>query len=532
MNQFLHDMKKETNFTTTENGAGAYKSTLNACLDMFGSMGAMRHSDDAEIQSMFEKAFREDPDFAVKMAFYFRDIRGGQGTRRQFRLMMQWLAVHDEAYVINNLENFMEYGRGDDYLCLLDTPIACRVMDVMMSTLKTDYVHMKEGKPISLLAKWMPSENASSEQTKKYARQFCRYVKWTPKNYRKLLSMLRAYLKVVEVKMSAREWNSIDYETVPAKAAMIYSDAFERHDNYGYDQYLTKLAMGEADVKAASLYPVDIVHKALTAGNSTRKDRILLDAMWNKLPNYLEGKEETGICVVDVSGSMYGQPIEVAISLGMYCADKCRGPFANHFITFSSSPELVEVTGKDIFDKVQNIERANWDGSTNLEAVFALMLRTAIQNKTPKADMPQKLYIISDMQFNEARGVGRYYYSRGHYGRMDATEPFMQSMKRKYAAAGYDMPAIVYWNVRASQCGMFQSTFEGENCCMVSGYSASLFKSVIEGTTYEVEEVIVYDADMEQTKSVRTLKANIDPMTVMQTAVNNERYDAVWTRNK
>lgn len=529
MSQFLNDMKKTTNGTITENGAGAYKSTLNACLDMFGSMGAMRHSDDAEIQSMFKKAFREDPDFAVKMAFYFRDIRGGQGTRRQFRLMMQWLATHDADYVINNLHNFMEYGRGDDYLCLLDTPIANRVIKEMMAILKEDYINMKAGKSISLLAKWMPSENASSEQTKKYARQICRVTGWSPKYYRNLLSMLRKYLKVVEVQMSAREWNSIDYETVPAKAAMIYSDAFERHDNYGYGQYLTKLAMGEADVKAASLYPVDIVHKAMNTDCNKRKDRILLDAMWNKLPNYLEGKEETGICVVDVSGSMYGQPIEVAISLGMYCADKCRGPFANHFITFSNSPELVEVTGKDIFDKVQNIERANWDGSTNLEAVFDLMLHTAIQNKTPKADMPQKLYIISDMQFNVARGESNYDYVFDRH----TNAPFMQTMKRKYAIAGYDMPAIVYWNVRASQCGMFQSTFEGENCCMVSGYSASLFKSVIEGTTYEVEEVEVATAsynDSVQLKSIQTLKANIDPMTVMRTAVNNERYDAIWTR--
>lgn len=530
MSNFLNDMKKTTNTTLTENGAGAYKSTLNACLDMFGSMGAMRHSDEADIQSMFEKAFREDPDFAVKMAFYFRDIRGGQGTRRQFRLIMQWLATHDADYVIHNLRNFMEYGRGDDYLCLLDTPIANRVINTMMAILKGDYINMKAGKSISLLAKWMPSENASSEQTKKYARQICRVTGWSPKYYRKLLSMLRKYLKVVEVQMSARDWTNIDYATVPGKAAMMYEEAFAEHDETRYNAYLADVESGKVAAKASALYPVDVVHQAMNIRGNQRRKRVMLNAMWRALPNYLENTEETGICVVDVSGSMMGEPMEVAISLGMYCADKCRGPFANHFITFSSCPALVEITGKDIYDKVNNIERANWDMSTNLEAVFDLMLETAVQNHTPQTDMPQKLYIISDMQFDDARGCSSQdsYYWYG--GRRQKIEPFMQSMKRKYAAAGYDMPAIVYWNVRASKCGMFQSTFEGENCCMVSGYSASLFKSVIEGTTYEVEEVTVYDADMEQTKSVQTLKANIDPMTVMQTAVNNERYDAVWTR--
>ena len=199
----------------------------------------------------------------------------------------------------------------------------------------------------------------------------------------------------------------------------------------------------------------------------------------------------------------------------MYCGDKCKGPFAGHFITFSNRPELVTIQGTDIVEKVRNIERANWDMNTNLEAVFDLLLNTAIRHRTPASEMPNKLYIISDMQFDEARGT---------YGwHTRSYRPFMEVMKDKYEAAGYEMPIIVYWNVRASTCGMFQQTFENQNCCMVSGYSSSLFKAVIEGTTYE-EEIMVD----EYGHTSSTLKATIDPMTMMLNTLGNERYDAVW----
>ena len=529
---FFNEMKKTNNWTSTENGAGAYKSTLNSCLDMFGSFGAMRKSSEPVITNVFQAAFAEDPDFAVKMLFYFRDIRGGQGTRRQFRIAIKWLATRAPEYVVNNLDNFLEYGRGDDFLCLLGTPVKADVANFLYKQLREDCRAMKEGKPCSLLAKWLPSVNCSSAQTKKYAGMLYRAWGWTPRQYRKVLSQVRGYLKVVEQKMSAKKWDEIKYDEVPSKAAMLYSEAFYRHDETRYTDYLYKVADGDAKVNAGALYPYDIVHKIMgNYGSISTKDKILYTALWKSLPNYCADNLETGICVVDTSGSMSGSPIEVAISLGMYCADKCRGPFANRFITFSNSPELVEVTGNNIVEKVRNVASANWGNSTNLEAVFDLMLRTAIQNKTPKTDMPQKLYIISDMQFNEARGIGRYYYDFGRFSRMNTTETFMQAMKRKYAAAGYDMPSIVYWNVRASQCGMFQQTFDGENCCMVSGYSPSLFKAIIEGTTYE-EETMTAVADDGIVMQEQTLKAVVDPMTVMKTAVNAERYDRVWVKNR
>lgn len=518
MNDFINGLKKETNFTETENGAIAYSSTLNACLDAFGSLAAMKDCDEDTIIRTFSKALAEDKALAMKLLFYVRDIRGGQGMRRVFRVILKYLAEHNPELVINNFDNILYFGRGDDYLCLLDTSCKEKISFEILRQIVKDKVAKEHGEPVSLLAKWLPSVNASSSETKRFAKILIKEWGWSEKPYRKNLSELRTYIDVVEKKMSAKEWTNINYEKVPAKASMRYSNAFYTHDETGYIKYIEDVANGNAKVNAASLFPVDIVHKCMHVDyhRSARKDIILWDSMWKALPNYLEGKEETGICVVDVSGSMCGTPMEVAVSLGMYCADKCRGPFANHFISFSARPEFVEIRGNNIVEKVRNICGADWGMNTNLEAVFDLMLDVAVKNHCKPEDMPKKLYIISDMQFDAAAQSGRYDYEMERY--VKDNQPFMQAMKQKYIDAGYEMPIIVYWNVRASNCGMFQETFEGEQCAMVSGYSPVLFKAIIEGTTYE-EEV--------NDKGEVIVKEKLNPMDVMLNTLNNERYDCV-----
>jgi len=520
---FLDELKRVNNQTVTENGAGALRSTMNACLDAFGSLAAMRFASDDEIIKTFLNAFWEDRALAMRLLFYVRDVRGGQGMRRVFRVIVQWLADYAPEYVVNNLDNFLVYGRGDDILCLLNTGIKDDVIQWAKKQLCKDLNDCSNGRTCSLLAKWLPSENASSQTTRKLAREFIAGFGITARAYRIMLSRLRNYLKVVECKMSANEWDEIDYNIVPSKAGMKYSHAFVTHDADGYVSWLTGLADGSAKVNAKALFPVDIIHKVMRNGD-TMHDRVLYDAMWKALPNYFGDTEETGLCVVDTSGSMYGLPMEVAISLGIYCADKCRGPFAGHFITFSAEPQLQQIKGKDIRDKAFSVYDADWGMNTNLEAVFDLILKTAKGCNTPAEDMPKKLYIISDMQFDQARLQEAVFYDyirrKYVYSNVDS---FMETMRQKYAAAGYEMPIIVYWNVRGSRCGMFQATYEGEQCCMVSGYSPSLFKAILDGTTYE--EVETVDAEG---NTVTTVKETVDPMTVMLTTLNGERYAPVW----
>ena len=463
---FLKNLKEMDNFTFTENGAVALKSTGNGVLDAFGSLAAMKDRDEETILRTWYNAFFEDKELAMRLLFYVRDIRGGQGMRRVFRVIARNMAINHPKYIVDNL------------------------------------------------AKWLPSINTSSMEAKYFGRKIAKGLGVSEKEYRQMLSKLRTKIGIVESLMSQNKWDKIDFEKLPAKAAMIYSDAFMRHVQDNYIDYLKKLASGDAKVNSASLFPVDIIHKLRTFGRQIKlKDKYLMDAMWNALPNYFEGLEETGICCVDTSGSMYGTPVEVSTSLGIYCADKCKGPFKNHYITFDYHPQLVELKGDNIVDKVKSMPCIN-PANTDLEAVFDLILNTAVANNTPQEDLPSKLYIISDMQFDEARGAEN--------RRTKKPEPFMETMKKKFADAGYSLPAIVYWNVRASDCGMFQETFEGENCAMVSGYSPSLFKSVIDGTEIEVEEVVTETGEVKKVE-----KQKIDPMVVMKTTLMNERYNRV-----
>ena len=511
---FLKNLKEMDNFTFTENGAVALKSTGNGVLDAFGSLAAMKDRDEETILRTWYNAFFEDKELAMRLLFYVRDIRGGQGMRRVFRVIARNMAINHPKYIVDNLDNFLFFGRGDDVLCLLETPIENEVIDWIAKVLEEDITAVKEDKYPSLLAKWLPSINTSSMEAKYFGRKIAKGLGVSEKEYRQMLSKLRTKIGIVESLMSQNKWDKIDFEKLPAKAAMIYSDAFMRHVQDNYIDYLKKLASGDAKVNSASLFPVDIIHKLRTFGRQIKlKDKYLMDAMWNALPNYFEGLEETGICCVDTSGSMYGTPVEVSTSLGIYCADKCKGPFKNHYITFDYHPQLVELKGDNIVDKVKSMPCIN-PANTDLEAVFDLILNTAVANNTPQEDLPSKLYIISDMQFDEARGAEN--------RRTKKPEPFMETMKKKFADAGYSLPAIVYWNVRASDCGMFQETFEGENCAMVSGYSPSLFKSVIDGTEIEVEEVVTETGEVKKVE-----KQKIDPMVVMKTTLMNERYNRV-----
>ena len=497
---FTDLIENELNFTETENGAVALKSTKSGLLDAFGTLGAMRTNDDAEIIKTFNLAFAEDKELAMKLLFYIRDIRGGQGERRIFRVIMNYLAKNKPEVVIKNLDNFAFYGRYDDLLCLLDTPVERYVLGLIKDTLDADVKSVDNDGAPSLMAKWLPSVNGV-KNTRKVALKIVNGLNMSEREYRKTLSKLRRALDLVEIKIAENRYEDIDFSKLPSKAQMIYRELFMRKAQERYLAYLKELMTGKAKVNAGTLIPVDIVSKIMDK-NPSLVERYLYEAMWQNLPNYFEGRNETGLCVVDVSGSMYGTPMAVAVSLGLYCADKCNGPFKNRFITFSRNPELVKVQGEDIVDKVHNAQHAGWGMNTNFNKVLEIILDTAIKNHCSQEEIPNKLYIISDMQFDEAEG----------------SNTLHRDWAKKFAEHGYEMPAIVYWNVRTSNCGMFQEDKNGTNVAMVGGYSPVLFKNVIDGTQYE--EVV-------NEKGETVVKQKIDPMTVMLTTLQNERYDRV-----
>lgn len=497
---FTDLIEDELNYTETENGAVALRSTKSGLLDAFSALATFRETDEDTIIKTFNLAYAENKELAMKLLFYVRDIRGGQGERRVFRVIMNYLAKNKPEVVIKNLDNFAFYGRYDDLLCLLDTPVEREVIDLIKETLDTDVKSVNNGGAPSLMAKWLPSINGV-KNTRKVALKIVNGLNMSEREYRKTLSKLRKALDIVETKIVENRYEDIDFSKLPSKAQMVYHELFMRKAQERYLAYLKELMTGKAKINTGTLIPVDIVSKIMN-GNVSLANRYLYEAMWQNLPNWFDGRNETGICVVDTSGSMWGVPMEVAISLGLYCADKCNGPFKDRFITFSSRPELVKVQGEDIIDKIHNMQHADWGMNTDFNKVLGLILDTAIKNDCSQSDIPNKLYVISDMQFDCASG----------------RDTLHRDWVEKFAEHGYEMPAIVYWNVRTSNCGMFQEDKNGTNVAMVGGYSPVLFKNVIDGTQYETTV---------NEKGETVVKQKIDPITVMLTTLQAERYDRV-----
>lgn len=518
--KFLDAFGDITNVSYTQNGAKAYATTKSAMLDAFGSLGNAIQLDNDYILKLFVNAYLEDRELALRYLFYLRDVRGGQGMRKAFRICALWLADNHSEDIVNNIENIPYYGRWDDMFYIYNNcfseEVKSRIIKCIKHQLASDIENYTNNnyKDISLLAKWMPSINTSSADTRDLACKLRYALEMKPATYRKLLSKLRKALNVVEVNLSGKAYDNIDYSAVPSKAAQKYTNAFYTHDRSRYLDYLEDLMKGDDKINADALFPVDIVKKAwekcVQTASSDAKTAVIgkiLNAQWNALPDYFKDRNETGICVVDTSGSMYGTPIAVALSLGLYCADKCKGPYKNHFITFSRDPYLQRIKGDTLVEKLVSISDANWGMDTNLEKVFRLILDVAISNHLKQDELPNKLYVISDMQFNQAT--------------TDSPSHYMQAIQQLYAEAGYIMPSIVYWNVGAYKTGIYHQTIDNVDFCMVSGYSSSLFKSIIDGTEYI--ETTNEDGDV-------TVKQSLDPMKIMLTAIMDERYDRVWVK--
>lgn len=489
MNKFLNAMTDATNFTYTENGALTHRTTKSDLLDMFAMGAAMRTRSDEDVILMFRKAFAENPKYALKCLFYIRDVRGGQGERRFFRLCMKDLAKNNVEAARRNLEHIPEFGRWDDLYLFVGTPFEKEAFDFIKQQLTLDITC----KTPSLLAKWLKSENTSSKKSRELAGKTRRALGLTRKQYRKVLSVLRERINVLERLMSAGKWDEIEFDKIPSRAGMIYKNAFARHDVERMKKDATVQSYADfakdttKKVNAKALYPYECVAEAMKVmrngwygyRNSLALDdtnRLMVNKYWDNLEDYFNGASFNGMAVVDTSGSMCGSnadaPINVAISLGMYCAMKAKGPFADHFITFSSRPTFVKVEGVDFCDKVSRMAKADWGMSTNVEAAFDLMLNTAVRNDLKQEDLPENLIIISDMEFNSCATSNHY---RG------ANDTLFETMEKKWNAKGYNMPKLVFWNVNARQNNIPMK--DTGYVSYVSGMSPSIFETIMSGKT-------------------------------------------------
>ena len=487
MNNFLNGLTNNTNFTYTENGAVTHKSTRSFLLDMFAMGGAYRIRSDEDCILLFKNALEENEVYALKCLFYLRDCRGGQGERRFWRVCMKWLAKERPEVAKRNIKNVPMFGRWDDLYVFVGTTLETDMFQFVKEQLALDV----QSKTPSLLAKWLKSENTSSADSRRLAGKTRNALGMTHREYRKVLSILRERINLLERLMSAGKWDEIEFDKIPSRAGMIYKNAFARHDiermkeNKEVQSYADFAKDITKKVNASVLNPVDIAERIFQHGywnSATETDRAMYEKYWQNLKDYYNGREESGIAVVDVSGSMSGQPMNAAVSMGAYIAERGKGPFANHFITFSGNPQLVKFEGVDIYDKFHRAVKADWGMNTNIEATFDLLLKTALQHNCSNEELPSVLYIFSDMEFDACATTGPSFTDRyGNYGykiTASQTDTLFEKIKKKWASHGYKLPRVVFWNLA---CRHENIPAIGEGFSFVSGFSMNMVEQILSG---------------------------------------------------
>ena len=453
MNAFVNAIDNQE--ARTENDMKARKSTASPCVDLFYKIGAMRNQN---VIPAFTAAFVSDKNVTLRIAQWARDVRGGAGERKIFRDILSHLEESDSDAAIALMRKVPELGRWDDLFVFKTDSMRKNAFALIEKALN-------EGN--GLCAKWMPRKGADAVALRNF-------LGMTPKKYRKTLVNLT---KVVETQMCAKDWNNINFSHVPSLAAARYKKAFFKNAKDAYSAYLEALKNGDPTVKvnAGAVYPYDVIK---TARNGDREATQLVISQWNALPNYVG--DANILPMVDVSGSMETPvsganvtAMDVALSLGLYLADKNTGDFKDCFLTFSGSPELLKLRG-NIIDKMNQMESSSWDMNTNLHAAFELILKTAKANNVPGEEMPKNVLILSDMQFDLC---------------VTHDDSAIEMIARKYENAGYNMPKVVFWNLR--DAGNVPVKFDASGVALVSGFSPAIMKSILAGKEFTPEAIMM-----------------------------------------
>lgn len=471
---FLEDIKNVQSRKETENGALALKTSGDYLVDLVGLAGAFRTRSPEELINLFYKALAEDHLLATKYVYYLRDIREGLGERKAGKVLLYTLAKDYPKTFVANLDTMIDIGRYDDAVDILCALKAKGIENESTDALEVlirqkfydDLSLYKQGKPISLLAKWLPSINTSSSETRAKALVIRDVLRLDNSTYRKILSQLRKHLNIVERNISEGTYDEINYEAVPSKAMQKYKNVFSVQDTNRFNQYKEDVKAGTKKINAQTLFPYEIVRDAWKG-----KDEEVLELAWKALPNYV-AEDKNFLVMADVSGSMSimnGLPLNTSVGLALYFAERNKGAFANHFMTFSGSPRLVEIKGNTLKEKIAYIVGSDreWAMNTNLSKGFNLILKTAIENHTPQEEFPTSLIVISDMEIDYATN-----------GTQDKI--FTDLMRERFEKAGYKLPNLVYWNVCARN-NTFHAKATDSNVQLISGSSPTIFKSLCEG---------------------------------------------------
>lgn len=494
MTNFMKLMDKVTmnEVVTTENGANTYGSTGEYLLDLNYNIPSLRENP-YKFETTFEKAYNEDNNLAIRWLLRLRDIKGGAGERNSFRILFTDFATKHPKVAIDiinkcNIQN--DFGRWDDLIYIWfalreTTPEVASVIEyIIMKQLNEDIKKCADAKSldedchISLLGKWMPSINTSSKQTRYMANELSKEFKLSPKKYRKMLSILRKHSKVVEVDTTANKWNEINYEHVPSYANLKYKDAFLKHDTERRKEFLTKLQEGKATIKAGTLFMYDIVHKYCHSDGGYyycdfQKDDTL-EELWkniippSKLCNTLVVRDGSGSMECRITNSSTLTAMDIGDSITIFLSQFNTGDFKDKFITFSSRPKIVDFStvGNTLCNKLKLLKDYDECGNTDIKKVFQLILNTAISNNIKPEDMPERIVIISDMQFD--------------YATVDEPdETLFENFIKKYKEHGYTMPKLVFWDVSTYYDQNVPLKKNDMGVTLMSGFSKSMVDMVV-----------------------------------------------------
>lgn len=432
----------------TNNGMVTNSTSLNSNVDMFFLAGASRRMSEKDIVTLFERSIVENPLIAMKLLFWARDARGGAGERRFFNICSKVLNERYLPYLEKNIKYIPEYGRWDDVF---------ELSEKLVLPLIKEGLDNQNG----LLAKWLPRNHDA------FANKVRKYLGLSPKEYRKLIVGLS---NTVEQKMCKKEWETITYPQVPSVAMNKYRKAFLRNDPTRFNEFISLVHEGKEEIKAGVLFPHQLYEAYLR-----NEDQKAVEAQWMNLIDYMAGSEERIIPVCDVSGSMSGLPMNVSVSLGVYISERNRSIFKDAFITFSGRPTMQYLKGS-LYQRLSQLNRAQWDMNTDLEAVYKLILDKAIQNRLSEDDMPTKILIISDMEFDSCIQNG--------------SDTAIKMIERMYSTAGYKMPQVIFWNVNG-RLGNVPTNFKHKGVGLVSGFSPSILKSILQGNVDTPESLML-----------------------------------------
>lgn len=485
---FADAARTNGSFTRTENGAVALNTSGDALLDLFGTIGSLREANEDRITRLFADAYKEDPLFATKIAFYGRDVRGGLGERRAFRILIRYMAEYHAEALRPNLDLIGVYGRYDDLYELIGTPLEDDMWAAMKKQFEEDLQNLNDDKAISLLAKWIKTADASSEKTRKLGILTAQKLGYPVYNFKRIVRTMRKKIGVIESLMSAGRWDEIEYSAVPSRAMMIYRNAFQKHDEDRYNAFVNKAVNGEEKINSATLYPYDLIEKIWNMGcygTNKVKDDKTVEAQWRQLPNYVE-EGTNALVIADTSGSMHGRPMATSVGLAIYFAERNKGAYHNMWMSFSANPHIHVLKGETLAQKIGSIDMNDWDGNTDLKAAFNLVLDIAEKNDVPPDEMPKSLIVISDMEID-------------YCGNKEWT--FYDKMSAKFRKAGYEIPNIIFWNVN-SRHDIFHADSKRKGVQLCSGQSTSVFKQMM-------------------------ACVGMTPVEAMAKTINSERYESI-----